>query len=165
MATRTPRAIEMRAAENADQAFMEQLYALTRGDAAHMEGCDPSTGALLLSIQYRARQGHFEKLYPYADLAIITEHELPIGRLYVNYSHDEIRIIDMNLLPECRNRGIGLGLLRSLQAQGVRMRVPVRVDVMLGSPALRLLHRCGFVSQGANGIYNAMSWQAPGSEQ
>ncbi|UGQ44988.1 GNAT family N-acetyltransferase [Massilia endophytica] len=162
MATRTPRTIEMRAAEPADQAFMEQLYALTRGDVSHMEGCDASTGALLLSLLYRARQSHFEKLYPYADLAIITEHELPIGRLYVNYSQDEIRIIDMSLLPECRNRGIGLGLLRSLQAQGVRMRVPLHVDVLLGSPAQRLLQRCGFVSQGSNGVYNAMSWQAPG---
>ncbi len=157
----TSRTIEMRPAEAADQAFLEQLHASTRGADQRMVACDSRTEAMLMALQLRARQSQLHALYPYGDLAIIVERERPIGALHVNYGSDELRILDISLLPECRNRGIGLGLLRSLQAQGVRMRVPVRVDVLPGSRTQRLLQRCGFTQSCGNGLYHVMEWQPP----
>ncbi|QBI00401.1 N-acetyltransferase [Pseudoduganella albidiflava] len=158
MSTRTSRTIEMRPAEAADQVFMEVLFASTRTADQRMGACDAPTEALLMALQFRARQTQLHAYYPYADVAIIVERERPIGALHVNYGSDEIRILDLSLLPECRSRGIGLGLLRSLQAQGVRMRVPVRLDVLPGTRAQRLFQRCGFTLNGANGLYLCMEW-------
>ncbi|AXA89811.1 GNAT family N-acetyltransferase [Massilia sp. YMA4] len=163
MATRTSpsRTIEMRPVEHADQRFLEQLYASTRSTDQRMDGCDARTEALLVALQFRARQAQLRAVYPYGDIAVIFERDRPIGSLYVNYGADEIRILDISLLPEYRNRGIGQGLLRSLQAQGVRMRVPVRLDLLLSSPAYRLFQRCGFVLRGANGLHNSLEWSPP----
>jgi ribosomal protein S18 acetylase RimI-like enzyme len=161
MSTRTSRTIEMRPAEAADQAFLALLYASTRTADQRMGACDARTEAMLMTLQYRARQTQLHALFPYADAAIIVERERPIGALHVNYGSDEIRLLDISLLPECRSRGIGLGLLRSLQAQGVRMRVPVRLDVLPGTRAQRLFQRCGFTLNGANGLYLCMEWMPP----
>ena len=163
MATRTSpsRSIEMRPLEQADEGFMEQLYASTRSADQRMDGCDARTEALLVALQFRARQAQLRTQYPYGDIAVILERDRPIGSLYVNYGPDEIRILDMSLLPEYRNRGIGRGLLRSLQAQAVRMRVPVRIDLLLSSQAYRLFHRCGFTPRGANGVHNSLEWWPP----
>ncbi|TWI66350.1 acetyltransferase (GNAT) family protein [Pseudoduganella lurida] len=161
MSTRTSRTIEMRPADRADQAFMEQLFASTRSADQRMDACDARTEALLMALQFRSRQAQLHMLHPYAEVAIIAECERPIGALHVHYGSDEIRILDFSLLPASRNRGIGLGLLRSLQAQGVRMRVPVRLEVLPGSRAQRLFQRCGFTLNGANGLYLCMEWQPP----
>jgi GNAT superfamily N-acetyltransferase len=151
----------MRPAEAADHAFMQELYASTRNAELHMGGCELSTEALLQSLQFKAQQTWHRNNFPNAELAIILERERPIGRLYVDYGLEEIRVLDICLLPDYRNRGIGLGLLRSLQAQGARLRVPVRLSVLLGSPAQRLYMRCGFISQGVDGMHTNMEWQPP----
>lgn len=161
MPSRTSRSIEMRPAEAGDLAFMQQLYASTRSADVRMGGCDLATESLLQGVQFKAQQSWFESQYPNADLAVIMDRERPVGRLFVDYGPGELRILDICLLPEYRNRGIGLGLLRSLQAQGERLRLPVRMNVALGSPALRLLQRCGFEILAVDGIYNLMEWVPP----
>lgn len=161
MPSRTSRSIEMRPAEAGDTAFMLQLYCSTRSAEVRMGGCDLATESLLQGVQFKAQQTWFETQYPNADLAVIMDRERPIGRLYVDYGPGELRILDICLLPEYRNRGIGLGLLRSLQAQGERLRLPVRINVALGSPAQRLLMRCGFEILALDGTYNLMEWLPP----
>lgn len=161
MPSRTSRSIEMRPAEAGDLAFMQQLYSSTRSAEVRMGGCDLATETLLQGLQFKAQQTWFENHYPNADLAVIMDRERPVGRLYVDYGQEELRILDICLLPEYRNRGIGLGLLRSLQAQGERLRLPVRLNVVLGSPAQRLLQRCGFEILAVDGIYNIMEWMPP----
>jgi len=142
-------------------AFMQQLYSSTRCADVRMGGCDLATESLLQNLQFKAQQTCFETEFPNADLALILERDRPIGRLYVDYGPAEIRILDVCLLPEYRNRGIGLGLLRSLQAHGERMRLPLRINILLGSPAQRLLLRCGFDILAIDGIYNVMEWLPP----
>jgi ribosomal protein S18 acetylase RimI-like enzyme len=151
----------MRPAEAGDLAFMQHLYSSTRSAEVRMGGCDLATETLLQGLQFKAQQTWYETRYPNADLAVIMDRERPIGRLYVDYGPDELRILDICLLPEYRNRGIGLGLLRSLQAQGERLRLPVRLNLVLGSPAQRLLLRCGFDILAADGNYNIMEWMPP----
>lgn len=161
MASRTTRTIEMRPADAGDQRFMQQLYASTQNGELRMGGCDANTESLLIDLQFKARQTWFRNHYPNADLAVIMDRDRPVGRLYVDYGVEEIRILDICLVADYRNRGIGLGLLRSLQAQAARMRVPVRLSVLLGSPAQRLYQRCGFVNLGVDGLHNSMEWQPP----
>ncbi|MGW8393679.1 GNAT family N-acetyltransferase [Pseudoduganella sp. HUAS MS19] len=161
MPSRTSRSIEMRPAEAGDLAFMQQLYSSTRSAEIRMGACDLATETLLQGLQFKAQQTWYETQFPNADLAVIMDRERPIGRLYVDYGPDELRILDICLLPEYRNHGIGLGLLRSLQAQGERLRLPVRIHVALGSPAQRLLLRCGFEILAADGNYNVLEWMPP----
>jgi len=68
----------------------------------------------------------------------------PVGRLYVARTSGEVRILDLALLPERRNMGIGTRLLRDLIAESNRDGVPVRIWVETFNPSLRLFERLGF---------------------
>jgi ribosomal protein S18 acetylase RimI-like enzyme len=81
-----------------------------------------------------------------------------IGRLYVDRRPDEIRIIDIALLPEYRNRGIGSRLITALLAEGTAAGLPVRIHVEQYNPAMRLYNRLGFQKIDERGVYHLMEW-------
>lgn len=155
---KTAPSIELRPATAADQHFLLRLYASTRGTEFRLHGCDAATEAMVQAVQFKAQQTDFQLQYPDAEATVIVERERPIGRLYVQYSQTEVRLIDMALLPEYRGRGIGRGLLRGLQSHGQRLQLPVRLNVLLGNPVQRLCQRCDFVMQGLDGLYASMEW-------
>jgi ribosomal protein S18 acetylase RimI-like enzyme len=85
----------------------------------------------------------------------------PAGRLYVAREEDELRIVDIALLPEHCNGGIGTTLLRRLQSEAVAAGKPLRVHVERFSPALRLYERLGFRQIADREVYLFMEWRGP----
>ncbi|HUP41984.1 MAG TPA: GNAT family N-acetyltransferase, partial [Thermoanaerobaculia bacterium] len=83
----------------------------------------------------------------------------PIGRLYVDRWKDQIRLVDIALLPEHRGAGLGRAILEELLAEGDRSGLPVTIHVELNNPALRLYRRLGFRHVDSNGIYYLMRWE------
>jgi hypothetical protein len=57
------------------------------------------------------------------------------------------RIVDIALLPQYCNRGIGTTLLRDLQSEAAAAGKPLRIHVERFNPALRLYQRLGFTLQ------------------
>ena len=82
-----------------------------------------------------------------------------IGQIQIAVLDDELRLVDLSLLPEYRNRGIGSALLRDLldEAAGANKRVILHVSQ--GNPAARLYERHGFSYVGEQGIYWRMEWR------
>jgi ribosomal protein S18 acetylase RimI-like enzyme len=84
---------------------------------------------------------------------------MPIGRLSVDDSPDELLIIDLAIMPEWRNRGIGTALLKELQARAANAGKPLRLHVEIDNPARSLYERLGFEQQPtANQLYLLMTW-------
>jgi ribosomal protein S18 acetylase RimI-like enzyme len=83
----------------------------------------------------------------------------PIGRLYVDRWADQIRLVDIALLPEHRGAGLGRAILEELLAEGERRGLPVTIHVEYNNPALRLYRRLGFRHVDSNGIYYLMRWE------
>ena len=83
---------------------------------------------------------------------------MPVGRLYVARWQDEIRIVDIALLPPYRNTGLGTTILRDLLAEAAVAHKPVRIHVEKFNPALRLYERLGFVPIADKGVYLFMEW-------
>lgn len=78
----------------------------------------------------------------------------PRGRdLYVSRWSEEIRIVDIALLPDSCNRGIGTALLRQLQAEAQASGKPLRIHVERFNPALPLYERLGFRQIEDKGVY------------
>ncbi len=99
--------------------------------------------------------------YQNARFDIIEQEETPVGRLYVHRLHDEIRVIDIALLPEHRGRGLGGGLLRALLEEAAAVGKPVYIYVEQFNPAMRLYQRLGFVAITDEGVYGLMKWSPP----
>lgn len=88
----------------------------------------------------------------------MLSHDRPIGRLYVDRRADEIRVVDIALLPEHRRQGIGSALLENILAEAAAAHKPVRIHVEKFNPALRLYQRLGFHQVRDTGVYFLMEW-------
>jgi ribosomal protein S18 acetylase RimI-like enzyme len=84
----------------------------------------------------------------------------PVGRLYVARWSDEIRIVDIALLPAYCNRGLGTTLVRALQGEAAASGKPLRIHVERFNPALRLYERLGFRLVEDRGVYLFLEWRA-----
>ncbi|MGZ4741360.1 MAG: GNAT family N-acetyltransferase, partial [Ilumatobacteraceae bacterium] len=72
-------------------------------------------------------------------------------------SANHVELIDIALLPDYRNQGIGSSVLRGVLAQADRIGRVVRLHVEKQSRAVRLYERLGFAITGDAGMYLAMS--------
>jgi len=106
------------------------------------------------AAQHQFYQAH----YTQTDLLIILRDAVPVGRLSVARWQDEIRIVDIALLPPSRNAGIGSAILRDLLAEAAAAHQPVHIHVEKFNPALRLYERLGFVPIEDKGVYLFMEW-------
>jgi len=86
----------------------------------------------------------------------------PIGRFYVAHLPEEIRILDIAMLPEYRNAGIGTKLLEDLISESEASAKPSSIHVERFNPALRLYERPSFRKVSDKGVYLLME-RAPGT--
>ena len=86
---------------------------------------------------------------------------MPIGRFWIDEWRDQIRIVDIALVPEYRGAGIGSRLLHDVLDRGSGGGKPVTIHVEAFNPALRLYQRLGFEKVDTNGVYFLMRWTPP----
>lgn len=106
-----------------------------------------------LRHQFDAQDAHYREHYVGASFDVIEVDGEPVGRLYVARWEDEIRIMDIALLPEHRGRSVGTQILRGLLEEGALTGKRVSIHVEMNNPALRLYERLGFVQAAVHGVY------------
>ena len=150
----TTLAFELRPASPADIDFERHLYASTRDD---LRPLGPEVFDGLVGMHYRAQSMSIRLEHPDAERKIVLVQQAPVGRLIIDASGNYIEVIDVALLPEYRNCGLGTSVLNSVLAQADRLGRAIRLHVEKQSRALRLFERLGFVISGDVGMYLAMS--------
>jgi ribosomal protein S18 acetylase RimI-like enzyme len=151
--------ITLRAAVPEDERFLFKVYASTRADEMAVLGWNAAQAELFLSMQFRAQQGAYGMQYETADHRIIMVDHEPVGRILVNRTEEEILLVDIALLAEYRNAGIGSRLIRELQREAAQAGVPVNLHVLKSNgAAARLYERLGFRSVGGDSVYSQMTW-------
>jgi ribosomal protein S18 acetylase RimI-like enzyme len=151
-------AITLRQADPSDEAFLYQLYASARAEEMAAWGWDSAQREAFLSLQFRARQAQYRE-YPNIDHQIILADGLPIGRILISEIKDEFLLVDIALLTECRNAGIGAALIRALLDRAAAAGKVVRLHVEKNNRAQRLYQRLGFRFAGDAGLYYLMEWR------
>ena len=141
-----------------DRDFLYRVYASTRADEMKLVNWDDAQKRAFLEMQFKAQHAYYAQQFAQAEYRIILLEGEPIGRLYVDRQPDEIRLIDIALLPEYRGQGIGSYFLQHLLDEARRTQVPVRIHVEQFNPALRLYLRLGFRKIGDTGVYFLMEW-------
>lgn len=141
-----------------DEDFLYEVYASTRRDElAHVGWSDVEREAFL-RMQFTAQQWSYRAQFPAADFQIILWHERPIGRLYLQHGSDEIRGIDIALLPAYRQAGIGTAILQDRLDEAARQGKLFRLHVAKSNRARRLYERLGFTAVRDDGVYLFMEW-------
>ena len=147
------RRIELRPVDPGDDEFLFRVYASTREEELARGAVDARRRRRSCAQQFEAQHAYYHEHYAGASFDVVLVDGEPAGRLYVDRWRDEIRIVDIALLPEHRGRGIGTALLRELLAEADAAGKPVTIHVEKFNPARRLYERLGFVENGrARGV-------------
>ena len=148
--------ISLRPAFASDGDFLLQVYASTRQEEVASWGWSPEQQSSFLGMQYEIRKRGYATAYPSAETSIVLLGEAPAGSMIVFRGSGEIRLVDIALLPEFRNRGIGENLIRTLISEASRSGSIVRLNVLPGNRAAQLYARLGFVTTGGDEMYCEM---------
>ncbi|WP_202962844.1 GNAT family N-acetyltransferase [Tumebacillus flagellatus] len=138
---------------------MFDLYASTRQEEMSAWGWDDFMQQNFLTMQWNAQRMSYEAQFPDAHHHVLMVNEQPVGRLLVNQTPEELHIVDIALLPEARNRGVGSAVLQELQAQARSLGVPLKLRVLHTNPARRLYERLGFRVVHEDAMSRHMEWQ------
>jgi len=151
--------VRFRPVEPGDREFLRNLYATTREAEMTLVPWTDEEKTSFVRMQFKAQDKYYREQFRDAEFSIMELAGRPIGRLYVDRREDEIRIIDIALLPEHRGKGIGSRVMESLLDEAGKAGKPVRIHVEKNNPALRLYRRLGFGKIEDQGVYDLMEWR------
>ncbi len=152
------RTISLRPVTAGDETILLEIYKSSRGDDLRGLGWTEDRISEFLEMQYEAQRRFLESEYKLATDEIILCEGQPAGRLIVERREHEIRCIDLALLPEHRNSGIGTSLIQRLQNEARREAKPLRLQVIRFNRAVNLFERSGFVRTSETGTHFQMEW-------
>lgn len=139
--------------EAGDAEFLFEVYASTRAEELGGVDWDEAQKDAFLRQQFGAQHAWYTTQYDSASFHVVVVDGHPAGRLYVARWAEEMRIMDIALLPQHRGHGVGRALLDDLIAEAAAAAKPLTIHVERFNPALRLYLRLGFTVAEDKGVY------------
>jgi GNAT superfamily N-acetyltransferase len=153
--------LRLRPVSAEDDDFLLSVYDSTRAEELAQAEWAEGQREAFLKWQFEMQRREYDARFPDADYDVILIDDAPAGRIWIGRDSDQIRLLDIALLPEFQNRGAGTILIRKLideaNMTGKRLRHMVFV---LNNDAHRFYERFGFVVIDDLGGYKHMEWSA-----
>lgn len=156
---RTHAGISTRTVCAEDEAFLLKVYASTRREEFAALPWTEAQLEAFLRMQFVAQRGSYAAQFAAADHRIVLFNDELAGQIMIGRTGAEIHLVDISLLPEYRNKGIGSSLIGNLLADAEREGRSVHLQVLQNNPASHLYERLGFSKTGDNEIYSQMQWR------
>lgn len=156
--------ITLRAAAREDLPLLAGFYAQLRMPELLFQPWSLAEKQAFVDDQFRLQHRHFVGRFARADFWIVLHDGEPIGRLYLDRSGPDWRIVDILLAAARRGQGLGTQLIAWVQqcaaAAGAR---GVALTVALDNRRAHALYRrLGFGdADGGDGLHQPMRWRAP----
>ncbi len=145
--------ITLRPVEAADDEFLVSVYRATREAELAQVPWSAEQKEVFVRSQYAAQKQHYAHEYPSASHDVICSGNVAVGRLYLARNPDALHILDITVLPQHRNRGIGSALMRQIIAEAAKNNKPVTIYVESFNPSLGLFRKLGFETVSQNGFH------------
>ena len=151
----------LRSRTAADDEFLLGVYDSTRADELGQVEWGDGQREQFVRWQFDLQRREYESRFPDALYEVIVVDDRPAGRIWIGRDDDQIRLLDIALLPEFQNRGVGTILLRRLIDEASLANKPLRHMVyVLNNEAHRFYERLGFVVIEEFGAYKHMEWKS-----
>jgi ribosomal protein S18 acetylase RimI-like enzyme len=148
-----PPSVTTRAATPDDDAFLLELFKAVRAPELARTALAPAQLDMLMAIQFAGQKQSYAARYPGGNL-IVLMHGKPIGRMWLHRASWEHQLVDISLLPEFQNLGIGGALIAdaiaAARAAGVRLCCSVAAS---NGGSLRFHQRLGFRIVGQDEVF------------
>ena len=152
--------VNLRPVTAADEAFLLAVYGSARADELARVPWSEEQKQAFVRMQFAAQRDHYAAMYPQARHDIICLEETPVGRMYVERDAKRLHVLDITVLPQHRNQGVGVTLLRRLMDEAGASGKAVTIYVEFFNPSLKLFERLGFQREKEEGYQFLMRWQA-----
>ena len=152
--------VTLRAVTPADEEFLLSVYGSSReAELAQVEWAEGQKETFL-RWQFDLQRREYDARFPDAKYQLILIDEEPAGRIWVGEDEEQIRLLDIALLPQFQKRGAGTLLLKELMQEAGRAGKLLRHMVfVLNNDAHRFYERLGFVVIEDVGAYKHMEWR------
>ena len=143
-----------------DEEFLLTVYASTRAEELAQVPWSDEQKAEFVRWQFNLQRQQYDENYPQIEYNVILVDEHPAGRIWISRDEEQIRLLDIALLGEFQNRGVGTVLLRRLIDEATEANKALRHMVfVLNTEAKRFYERLGFVVFEEVGAYLHMEWR------
>jgi ribosomal protein S18 acetylase RimI-like enzyme len=143
--------MRLRPASAVDHSFLRELH-----HRAYREVVTRQFG----SWDERAQDEWFEISLRDADVFVVELDGAPVGALARKRDRDCFHLVELQILPEHQNQGLGSALLRELLTEARSAALPVRLRVLHENHRARHLYeRHRFVVTTTAGAHYLMEWK------
>ena len=129
------------------------MFAGVRAAELALLALDDVSKEAFVRMQYAAQDRAYRLHAPEAGHDIVLLDGEPVGRIVVDQRRDEIRVMDIALLPEWRGAGIGTVLLERVVARADATGAVTTMHVALDNRARSLYERLGFAEVSRDAVY------------
>jgi ribosomal protein S18 acetylase RimI-like enzyme len=155
----SPVSVSLRPVTPADREFLVAVYGGTRAQELAQVAWDEGQKEAFVRWQFERQEEEYKQRYPDARYDVILVDGVPAGRMWVGVDDKQIRLLDIAIVPEFQNRGVGSQLLRQLMVEAKQANKVLRHMVfVLNDNAHRFYERLGFVTIEDLGGYKHMEW-------
>lgn len=153
--------LTLRPVTEEDDLFLLALYDSTReAELAQVEWAEGQRD-IFVRWQFDMQRREYDARFPDARYQLILIDGEPAGRIWIGEDEEQIRLLDIALMPQFQKRGAGTVLLRELmrEAEGKGKFLRHMVFV-LNNDAHRFYERLGFAVIEDVGGYKHMEWKS-----
>jgi GNAT superfamily N-acetyltransferase len=152
--------LTLRPVTTEDDAFLVALYGSTREEELSQAQWANGQREVFVRWQFDLQRREYEARFPDARYQLILIDEQPAGRIWIGEDEEQIRLLDIALLPQFQKRGAGTILLKELMKEAAGGGKLLRHMVfVLNNDAHRFYERLGFVVIEDIGAYKHMEWR------
>ncbi len=143
-----------------DDEFLLAVYTGSREDELAQVQWAEGQKEAFVRWQFEMQRREYDARFPDARYEVIVVDGCPAGRIWLGTDDEQLHLLDIAILKEFQNRGVGTLLLRRLmdEASGADKLLRHMVFV-LNHDALRFYERLGFVVIEDIGAYKHMEWR------
>ena len=139
-----------------DEPFLLQLYELNRQQEVSLWGWSEEQIKPFMTMQYHMQQHYYAQQYAHSEYFIIMDRETPIGKFQFDKAGSDWTIVDIAILPEYHNRGIGTWMIKQFLFEASQQNKAVQLSVLNTNPARSLYERLGFQVFDSGEVYTRM---------
>ena len=151
--------LELRAVTPEDDPFLLSVYGSTRDKELSQVEWPAGQREAFLNWQFDLQRKEYDARFPNARYQIVIIDGEPAGRIWIGESDQEMRLLDIGILPQFQNRGAGTLLLKNLIAEAIASGKTLRHMVfVLNDNAHRFYERLGFKIIEELGAYKHMEY-------
>lgn len=155
-----PHGITARPAGRGDKDFLAKMFKENQ-DEIRMANVEQDYIETVIEMQLDAQQGGYGKQFPNAIYLVLEKNGSRIGRITLDVSPVELRLIDLDFIKKAQGKGFGSAILKWLMKAAAQTKTPLLVPARRDDTAMgRFLMQYGFVEDEAmsDQVYARMSW-------